>query len=262
MSPDARKVLSELSAWAAAGGWAPALHAYGSDPEERAELLLPAGHGPHPVAVLVHGGFWRAEFTRALMAALALDLQRRGWASWNVEYRRVGSGGGAAEAMADVRAAIGALEQLAEPLDLERIVVIGHSAGGQLALCCAPGTGAALVVSLAGVCDLASTAHQRLGDGAAIEFLGGAPESCPALYAQADPIARLPSGVETLLVHGQLDDRVPVEQSRRYHAAAAGAGDRCRLLELPGTGHFELIDPRSDAWRRTAAMIERGPEPV
>src|SRR5690349_11019596 len=133
----------------------PRTHAYGPDPEQVADLLLPAGEGPHPVAVLLHGGFWRARFTRSTMAALAVDLADRGWATWNVEYRRVDNGGGVPETLDDVRTAIAKLADLREPLRTAGVVIIGHSAGGQLGLCVADARAVAAVVSLAGVCDLA-----------------------------------------------------------------------------------------------------------
>ena len=105
-------------------------------------------------------------------------------------------------------------------------------------------------VSLAGVCDLSEGARLATGDGAVVEFVGDAD------LALADPMQRLPTGVPQLLVHGDLDDRVPAELSRRYAAAARAAGDRCDLLELPGVGHFEPIDPRSEAWSQAAAALD------
>jgi acetyl esterase/lipase len=209
---------------------------YGDHPEQVVEVRLPEGPGPHPVALVVHGGFWRAAFTRANTAAIATDLARRGWATWNVEYRRVGTGGGVPETLEDIEAAV----EAARPE-----LVIGHSAGGQLALWAA-GTGkVARAVSLAGVTDLARAAREGIGDGAAVEFAGADPP------AHADPMRRLPIGTPQLLVHGDQDDRVPVDYSRAY---AAAAPDEVELLELAGVGHFELIDPRTDAW---AHVLER-----
>jgi acetyl esterase/lipase len=253
---DNQAALAELSEWTAAQGRTPLTHRYGAAPEHEADLLLPDGAGPHRVAVLLHGGFWRARFTRATMAALAVDLADRGWATWNVEYRRVGNGGGVPETLDDVRAAIDALTRVEAPLERGRLVAIGHSAGGQLALCAAAIRAVTAVVSLAGVCDLADAARERIGDGAALEFTGGTPEERPEAYALADPIALLPSGTETLLVHGDDDDRVPLEQSRRYADAARRAGDRCQLLELAGVDHFAVVDPRSQAWAAVAERLE------
>lgn len=262
MAPrDLQALLAELADLAAAAGVQPRAHAYGSDPEQVADLVLPAtqgaGGGPSPVVVLLHGGFWRARFTRSTMAALAVDLADRGWATWNVEYRRVGNGGGMPETLDDVRAALAALTAVAEPLDTRRIVIVGHSAGGQLGLCVSDEPAVKAVVSLAGVCDLAAAFEDAIGESATAAFMGGGPDDRPDAYALADPIRRVPAGARVLLVHGDADQRVPVEQSRRYAQAAAAAGDtRCELIELPGADHFDLIDPRTTAWAAIASRLE------
>ena len=248
--------LGELADLATAGP-RPRTHTYGSDPEQVADLLLPAGGGDHPVAVLLHGGFWRARFSRSTMAAVAVDLAARGWASWNVEYRRSGNGGGVPETLDDVRAAVGALARAGAPLDLSGVVVVGHSAGGQLGLCVADEPAVRAVVSLAGVCDLQAAYAEGIGEGAAAEFMRAGPAQRPDAYRLADPLARIPAGVPVLLVHGDADQRVPVEQSRRYVAAANAAGNAaCELVELAGVDHFALIDPRTDAWAVVAARLE------
>jgi acetyl esterase/lipase len=257
---DLQALLGELADLAAAAGMEPRTHAYGPDPEQVADLLLPAGGvggDPNPVAVLLHGGFWRARFTRSTMAALAVDLTDRGWATWNVEYRRVGNGGGVPETLDDVRAAIAALADRREPLRNDGVVIVGHSAGGQLGLCVADEPAVAAVVSLAGVCDLARAFAAAIGEAATSAFMGGGPDDRPEAYAAADPLAQIPAGAQVLLVHGDADQRVPVEQSRRYAEAASAAGDeRCELLELPGVDHFALIDPRTPAWATIAARLE------
>ena len=257
---DVQALLGELADLVAAAGAQPRTHAYGSDPEQVADLLLPATDGPHPVAVLLHGGFWRARFTRATMAALAVDLADRGWATWNVEYRRVGNGGGVPETLDDVRASIAALTQLAEPLDTDRVVIVGHSAGGQLGLCVADEPAVAGVVSLAGVCDLTAAFADAIGEAATEAFMQGGPDDRPDAYALADPLSRIPAGARVLLVHGDADQRVPVAQSRRYAQAAAAASDdardaRCELIELAGVDHFALIDPRTPTWATVAARL-------
>jgi acetyl esterase/lipase len=249
--------LAELADWAAVRGQAPTVHRYGGGPDHEADLLLPDGDGPHRLAVLLHGGFWRAPFKREIMAALAVDLAARGWATWNVEYRRIGAGGGVPQTIEDVRAALDALARLQDAVDRERVVLIGHSAGGQLALCVAGVPRVTAIVSLAGVCDLEAGARERIGEGAVLEFLGGTPDEVPVQYAIADPMALLPADAEVLLVHGDADDRVPVQQGRDYLSAARSAGGRCELLELAGIDHFALIDPRSSAWSAAAARLER-----
>lgn len=189
------------------------------------------------------------------MGALAVDLAHRGWATWNVEYRRVGCGGGVPETLDDVQAAVAALGSVDAPLDLTRLLLIGHSAGGQLALCMARLKEVDAVVSLAGVCDLESAALEQIGEGATLAFMGGTPEERGEAYAIADPLALLPTGVDVLLVHGGADERVPAEQSRRYARAASAAGDSCELLELAGVDHFAVIDPRTQAWRTVAEQL-------
>jgi acetyl esterase/lipase len=240
---DLDRFLADLAALADDG----TEHRYGAHPEQWGELRLPAGNEPRGVAVVLHGGFWRTRFTLASTRAIASDLARRGWATWNVEYRRVGAGGGVPETLEDVAAAVRAV-----PVAGSRVVAIGHSAGGQLALWLA-GTGlVTAVVSLGGVCDLREGARLGVGEGAVAEFVSDAD------LALADPLQRLPTGVPQLLVHGDLDDRVPVELSQRYAEAARAAGDdRCELLELPGVGHFEPIDPRTQAWLHVVAALDR-----
>jgi acetyl esterase/lipase len=221
-------------------------HRYGAHPEQWAELRLPDGREPSGIAVLLHGGFWRARYTLELMRAMATDLTRRGWATWNLEYRRVDAGGGVPETLDDVAAAVRAL-----PVAGSSVVAIGHSAGGQLALWLA-GTGlVTAAVSLGGVCDLREGERLGIGAGAVAAFVGDAD------LALADPAQRLPTGVPQLIVHGDLDDDVPVELSWRYAAAARAAGDRCELLELPSVGHFEPIDPRTEAWSQVVAALDR-----
>ncbi len=190
------------------------------------------------------------------MSAMAVDLADRGWATWNVEYRRVGCGGGVPETLEDVGAAVAALGALDAPLDPTRVLVIGHSAGGQLALCIAGMPAVGAVLSLAGVCDLATAAREGIGEDATVAFMAGTPAERPEAYALADPSALLPTGAHLLLAHGDVDDRVPVEQSRGYARAAQAAGDRCELIELAGVDHFAVIDPRTEAWATIAERLE------
>jgi acetyl esterase/lipase len=208
---------------------------YGPLADHQADLYAPSGESRAEIALL-HGGFWRAAYTRELMAPLAVDLARRDFSVWNLEYRRVGAGGGVPETLDDVASAVRTL--------CPGALAVGHSAGGHLALWLGGERLVAGAVSLGGVCDLGEAARLGLGSGAADEFTRGRPEA----YERADPMRRLPTGVPQLLVHGDRDDRVPVDLARRYAAAARAAGDECELMELDGVGHFELIDPRTDAW--------------
>jgi acetyl esterase/lipase len=234
------------------GGWV-AQHAvpsetlrYGPHPDQELDLRVPPGPGPHRLAIVLHGGFWRAPFTRANTTALATGLSRAGWATANVEYRRLGPGAYRA-IVEDVLAARARLAD-ADRIDARRAVALGHSAGGHLALWLAAEGGAAAVAALAGVSDLTAAARRGVGADAVVEFLGGDPEALPGVYGELDPARRLPLGVPQLLVHGTQDDRVPLELSREYEARARAAGDDCRLLELPGADHFDVIDPRHASW--------------
>ena len=243
---------------------------YGEHPDQVANLHVPAAAGgPWPVVVLLHGGFCRAGWDRTLMTPLAHDLAGKGFFAWNVEYRRVGQdGGGWPGTLLDAAAAIDALAGVVEA-DPARVAVVGHSAGGQLALWLAarhllphdaPGTGPnvrpRIAVSLAGVCDLASGAREGLGDGACEALLGGGPDAVPERYAAASPAALLPLGIAQLLVHGGRDDVVPPQQSSDYAAAARAAGDDAELAEHPAADHLDVIDPAHAAWKLVAARLQ------
>ena len=250
----------------------PAPFAYGPHPSQVADLYVPEGGGPFPVAVLIHGGFWRTPFDRELMEPLAEDLAARGIAAWNIDYRRVGDGGGGNEwrvTLDDVSASLDQLGAVSAefPLDTDRTALIGHSAGGHLALWLASEFQVTAVVSQAGVSDLFDAAHERLGLGspreglgvldvpAAVEFLGGTPEQVPDRYAAASPSALLPLETPMLLVHGDEDDRVPITQSRAFADAAREAGDEVEVAEFAGMGHFEVLDPKHESWARTARFL-------
>lgn len=236
---------------------------YGADPDQWAELRMPpgaaAGSDRLPVVVLLHGGFWRSIWGADLMDALAIDLAAAGFAAWNLEYRRPDRHGWAAT-VADVAAGIAALAQRdpAGRLDLDRVAVLGHSAGGQLALqAAADGARVAMAVSLAGVLDLAEADRRWLGEGATAAALGGGADALPEVYAAADPLARLPVGVPQLVVQGRDDAPDLVEINRRYARAAQAAGDEVEHLELPGD-HFAVIDPAAPVWCRVRdRLVER-----
>ena len=236
-------------------------HHYGRARSHFGELFLPGGDGPFPVAVVLHGGFWKAQYGRKLMRPLCADLAARGWAAWNLEYRRLGrcSGGGWPRTFDDVGAGIDHLADLPRPdvLDLSRVVAIGHSAGGHLAAWAAAREGARVpvtaAVSQAGVVDLHEAWERRLSNGVVRRLLGGTPDQHPDRYAAASPAARLPLGVPLLLTHGERDDIVPPDMSRRFAEAARAAGDDCDLVIEPDEDHFGHIDPSNPLW---AAVTE------
>lgn len=221
-------------------------------------LSLPsAPDGLVPVVVLVHGGFWRSGYERDLMEPLARGVVARGWAAWNLDYRAVGDGGGWPTTFTDVAEGVDHLVSLAgdAPLDLARVVVVGHSAGGSLALWTAaraklpagsPGSNPAVrpvaVVSQAGVNNLVAGALEDLGGGAVIDLMGGTPGDAGDAYERASPVESLPLDVAQLLVHGEDDTIVPPEQSTAYAAKAVEAGDPATATVRPGD-HFSVIDP-------------------
>ena len=237
--------------------------AYGHEPDQAGDLRIPSAVPERgaPLAVLLHGGFWRDEWERDLMDAAAVDLTARGWITWNVEYRRMGpSGGGWPATLEDARVAIAAVTDLPAPVDATRIVLLGHSAGAQLALCAASHpadrapAGPSLVVGLAPLTDLTAAARDDVGWGSVTAFLGN-PDEHQQRYREASPAARLPLGVPQLLVHGLDDRHVPTAMTRTYAAAARDAGDDIEVAELPGTDHFQIIDPAHPSWATLVAML-------
>jgi acetyl esterase/lipase len=247
---------------------------YGADdPNQFGELRLPEGVGPWPLAICLHGGFWRARYDLVHLGHLCAALTAAGIATWNVEYRRVGhEGGGWPETFLDVGRGTDYARELARdyPLDLTRVITVGHSAGGHLALWVAgrrripAGSEIASddpialrgAVSLAGVVDLARAHALGLSADATGDFLGGSPEAVPERYAAASPSELLPLGVPQLLVHGTVDDSVPFALSEGYVETARAAGERATLLSLPGTGHFAVIDPLSAEWPAILTAIK------
>ena len=238
----------------------PAVHRFGSDPSQVADLHLPQGSGPYPVVVLLHGGHWKAGHGKLVCRPLARDLARRGFAAWNLEYRRLGSGkgggGGWPATFADVAAGIDALVDVAAPLDLSRVSFLGHSAGGQLALWAAarsrlpPGAvGASPRVVPDRVVGLAPVTDLRRSGSHAERLVGSSRDEEPGRWMQADPVQAGAPGMPVLVVHPTGDATIPVERSRDY-ALATGA----RLVETAG-GHRDPIDPTSDAWAATIQWL-------
>jgi acetyl esterase/lipase len=238
-------------------------HAYGRARSQVGELFLPEGDGPHPVAIVLHGGFWRAQYGRHLTRPLCDDLALRGWAAWNVEYRRLGrlSGGGWPRTLDDAATAVDHLAAIPRvALDLERVVAIGHSAGGQLAAWLptreAPSVRLRGVVAQAGVLDLRLASELRLSRSIVHRLLGGSPQQVPERYAAASPIQRVPLGVPVLLTHGERDDTVPPVMSEQFAGAARAAGDQVKLVLVPGQGHFGHLDPTGPLWAPVVKWLD------
>lgn len=235
---------------------------HGDDPSQWADLRRPGGTS-RGVVVIIHGGFWKAEYDASLGEPLAADLTARGWTTLNVEYRRVGNGGGFPHTFDDVHAAIEALA--GTDVDTTTVVTLGHSAGGHLATWAAargrfgrwPTTVAVThVVSQAGVVDLTTAYDQDLGDCAVEALMGSAPDSRD--YELADPMRHVPLDVPAWMVHAADDPVVPISQSRDYVAAAREAGAAAELVEVEG-GHFGVIEVGSPAWTDIVAVLDTLP---
>jgi acetyl esterase/lipase len=243
--------------------------AYGEDTNQFAELRLPGGNGPHPVLVLIHGGCWKADYaTLRDLAPMGDALKAGGIATWNIEYRRLGQpGGGWPGSYVDVGRAIDHLREIAAThrLDLARVAVLGHSAGGHLAMWA--GTRRRLsptselyvrnplplrgVMNLAGTIDMGENiAHleSECNDAVVTKMLGGSPEALPERYRQVSATASIPLGVPQILIWGEHEPFVPLSLARQHVDAATKAGDHARLVVIPLIGHFESASPQSSAW--------------
>lgn len=232
--------------------------AYGAGVSQFLDLSLP--HRDYadperlaPLAILIHGGYWRARYGLGYFGHLAAALVADGFAVANLEYRRVGEdGGGWPGTFDDVRAGVAFARALHRdhPVDSGRAVLVGHSAGGHLALWAvadldptASGRTGLAVVALAPVADLHEAWVRRLSDNAVAGLLGGGPEDHPERYADACPSRRLPFGVPVRVVHGTADSSVPFDLGEAFVAQAREAGDDAALVALDVTGHFEPVDP-------------------
>jgi acetyl esterase/lipase len=231
--------------------------AYGTDPAQVYDVRLPSADAPRRdlAVVVVHGGFWREAYDRGHASRQAQALAHTGYPTAVVEYRRTGMPGGGWPGTADdVRAAIAAIRT--DPDLTAPLVLVGHSAGGQLSTWAAAQTwthGLRGVVSLAGVLDLSHGQATDVGGDAIGAFLGGTPEEVPDAYAAADPV-HLPPGTPVVLVHARDDEEVPFELSERY--AAAHLGPNVRLVAVPDGGHYGLIDPAHPAFAHVLAAVD------
>jgi acetyl esterase/lipase len=247
--------------------------AYGTDSLQFGDLRLPAGEGPFPVVVVVHGGCWLSQYNLEYMAHLSAALTEAGYATWSLEFRRVGdAGGGWPGTFLDVAQGTDHLKKLEKeyPLDLKQVVVLGHSAGGHLALWLAarkslPRKSALYtrkplkvtgVVSLAGITDLENYASDKGSCNAAVpRLMGGMPLDKPDRYAHASPMQLPPLKIPQRLVQGALDPIVPVTQATAYASYANQKGNAAEVVLLPDAGHFDLVVPQSPAWAKVQASI-------
>jgi acetyl esterase/lipase len=219
--------------------------AYGEGPLQFGDLRLPRGDGPFPLAVVIHGGYWQATYNLIHTGHMCTALAEAGIATWNVEYRRLGDvGGGWPGTGEDVGQALEFLAEL--PLEPRSVVLVGHSAGGQLALW-ATKRAQLPVVALAPVSDVRESVQRTGPDGAPARFCRG------SRFEELSPLELLPLGVRQVVVHGTADESVPYAMSARYVEAAAGEAE---LVTLEGTGHFELIDPQAREWERVLQTIQ------
>ena len=247
---------------------------YGQEREQFADLYLPASEGPHPVLVVIHGGRWQSSSSLNGIAAACASLAEGGLASWNVEYRRLGiAGGGWPGTWEDVASATDHLGVIASEykLDLNRVVSLGHSAGGPLSLWLAgrhrlPSDNSLHrpdpvrligVISSAGVNDLRAAYARNMGEGVLNELLGGGPDQFEARYASVSPPDLLPFGIPQLLIHGTRDTMVDVSVSKEQLRAAHAAGDSAELVTIEGADHFQIRDPASPHWRPAREAILR-----
>ena len=252
--------------------------AYGSDSSQFGELRIPKGKGPFPIIEIVHGGCWLSQYELGYTRAMAAAFVNEGYAVWSIEYRRVGNpGGGWPGTFLDVASATDKLRELARhhPLDTTRLVVVGHSAGGQLAVWLATrpkiAKGSLLavpepmhiggVVSLEGVTDMRAFGEGRTSCNAAVaRLLGGTPTEYPERYAQLSPIELLPIGVPIRLLNGFFDRIVSHEQAATFAAKARAAGDDIAFTLLEREGHFDVMSPQAPAWAQVLGAV-RGAMP-
>jgi acetyl esterase/lipase len=239
----------------------PRRHHYGRDPQQYADLRLPS-RTPSATIVLIHGGYWQAGYGADLMTPLARRLQDLGYATWNIEYRRIGTGGGYPHTFEDVALAVDAV-----PADLARqVVLVGHSAGGHLAAWAAersartpggkprvPLTG---VVSLSGLLDLTAAASAPESASPVQQLMGGTPEQQPDRYALADPALLVPASCRVVACQAEDEQVIPTDQASRYLAAARSAGGDASYVALPGN-HFSLIDPAAASFSVIRGLLER-----
>ena len=237
--------------------------AYGQDASEFFDVWIPHDQPVRGSAIMIHGGFWRARYDLTHASHLCAALAKNGIAIASLEYRRVGNpGGGWRGSYQDILAGFDAAKRVLP--DADRLVVLGHSAGGHLALRLAVDRSAMRgVVALAPVASLSMAYELNLSNGAVGEFLGGTPGAIPGVYADACPSLHS-SMVRRVLIHGTEDDIVPISLSRKFVKTRADDPGGVRMIEIDGAGHFDVIDPESKAFptvlQTVTEMIDSTPE--
>lgn len=243
---------------------------YGAEEPQFGDLRMPEEYGPYPVAVILHGGFWQKKYDSTYMSHLCAALGEQGIATWNVEYRQLEDpGGGWPGTFQDLQSGIGHLWAIASRyrLDLDNLVLLGHGSGGLMALWYAKGgqTDDLLpwdrpplevkrVITLAPLTDLQEAVERNLGRGKVRGFLpnnAGAGESLDII----SPCSLLPIGVPQTILHGDRDRIVPIEMSETYLEEAERLKENVELIRLQGAGHYHLVDPASEAGRRTISVV-------
>ncbi len=268
MSPSSLLSVDDYLAWPAI----PAQHRlhYGEQRDQFGDLYLPTQPGPHPLVILIHGGCWRAQYGLAPLGLLCEALRQSGLAVWSLEYRRLGNGGGWPHTFLDVAAGADFVRSLAAsfPLNLDRVVAMGHSAGGHLALWLAgrhrlpadsdlyQADPLALggVVALAGIPDLAAATRWQICGDAAQELVGGPREQYPKRYEQGSPVYLLPLGIPQRHFVGAHDAIVPPAYLEAQ-LAVAQQHDDATLTIIPHAGHFEVVDPQRAAWESVQTAL-------
>lgn len=238
---------------------------YGEGPLQFGNLMLPSATKELPVVVIIHGGCWSNKYDYTLMDEMALDLSKRGYATWNIEYKRVeDEGGGWPGTFIDVANAFKHLTEIAEdyPINLNNIIITGHSSGGHLALMLGAQSQIKSdseikvndlptikgIVSLAGITDLSTFPKTDWCGNNVLKLVGGSEDQYPQRYKEGSPITYLRMGIPQILITGVNDKRVSVDHITPYYNRAAEVGDEIELLTIPDAGHFEVIKPGSVAW--------------
>lgn len=247
---------------------------YGEDSLQFGNLIVPPAENKKPVIMIIHGGCWRSRYDHTLMTDMAMDLAKRGYATWNIEYRRTEDEGGRwPGTITDVAHALKALNSIAKdyPIDLNNILITGHSAGGHLALMLGAQYKMKLnnplkvdelpaikgIVSLAGITDLKTYLAPEGCGSNVLKLVEGEPKDVPDRYGIGSPIHYLPLGIPQILITGIDDDIVPIDHVLPYLDKGTEADDNIELMKVPDAGHFEVIAPGSVAWDAIVEAFER-----